>query len=101
MVTIGNQYRNWTVLKYIGKGKNFIFYLCQCICGVQKNVSDRHLLKSKATGLGFVFLSLIATQLCMDITYFTHLGMRNAWWGIIGTFIGVGINYAVNWYYSK
>lgn len=51
--------------------------------------------------LGFIFLSMIATQLCSDIVYFTHLGMRNAWWGIVGTFIGVGIHYLVKYYKSK
>lgn len=43
--------------------------------------------------LGFILLGMVATQLVMGVSYFTHLGMTHVKWGIIGTFMGIGIKF--------
>lgn len=45
---IGKQFGDWTVLKYAGKNR----YLCQCICGNQKEVLTQHLKNGRSKGCG-------------------------------------------------
>lgn len=44
----GDKYGEWTVLEYRGKG----FWLCRCSCGVEKEVSSRHLRNGVSTSCG-------------------------------------------------
>lgn len=48
----GKRFGKWQVVKWTGKRKGTHFYLCQCECGVQKEVDRRSLLDGLSTSCG-------------------------------------------------
>lgn len=64
---IGKKYNRWTVLEYIGNKNNQPYYLCQCECGIKKEVGRNNLVRGASKSCGCLQKEIVSNLNFQDL----------------------------------